>query len=610
MSIFNEKIAKAHALSEVHPEGVIPEASTSIAVDQILTASELKHDRLQLSHLTAPDTHDSTPTDVNENVTPTASQTRSTLQLSLIIGALFLSLFVAALDVTIVATATPVIAHELNSATGYTWVGGAYIIARAVAGPIWAKLSDIWGRKVLILGAVAFFSVTSAICGAAQTMSMLIAGRALQGVAGGGIMLLVNIVISDLFSLRRRSLFQGLTHAVYATAGAIGPPLGGVFASLVSWRWCFYINLPICGVSFVLLMLFLDIKHEKTSFKVGLRAIDWLGILCFLAFTLMVLLGLDFGGDIFAWDSAKVLCLLVIGVCMLGAFVYNEAKLARYPLLPLGVFKDRSNIAAVAVATFHGMAFSPAEWFLPLYLQSVKGESPVKSGIVLVPFIVAISLSGVITGLLIHKTGHFRQFIWVGSVLLCLGNGLFIMLDADTPLVRIMGMSVIFGVGAGMLFQPPLVALQSRTKQADVATATSTMGFFRSMATSVSLIIGGVVFQNSMNSRSKELAAIGLSASVLQALSGQEAAANVAIAGTLSDPVQQAAVKDAFVFSLRNMWIMYTALAAMEIVSGLLVAKSKLSKDHVETVTGIKVEKAKVANGIEMKRIVGAESSF
>ena len=379
-----------------------------------------------------------------------------------------------------------------------------------------------------------------------------------------------------------------------------GPPLGGIFSSLASWRWCFYINLPICGLAFIVLLIFLDVKHEKTSFKTGIKAVDWWGIISFLAFSLMVLLGLDFGGSVFAWDSAKVICLLVVGACMLGAFVYSEAKLARYPLIPLELFKDRSNLAALGVTAFHGLAFMPGEYYVPLYLQAVLQKSPIESGLLLVPLLVATAIVGVLTGIVIHRTGRFRELIWAGTALLCLGDGLFIMLGTKSSLGMFIGLTILFGCGAGMLFEPPLIAIQSRSKQGDVATATSTFAFCRSMAVSVSVILGGVVFQNSMNLQSGRLARAGLSTDALEALSGKEAAANVALASKLSDPIQQEAVKDAFAFALRNMWIMYTVLAGLGLLSALFVGKANLSSDHVETVTGIKSEKSKAGENIQM----------
>ena len=200
---------------------------------------------------------------------------RSGFCITMIIIALFLSLFLAALNATIVATAT--ITSDLNSPSGYAWIGGAYLIANAAGATIWAKLSDIWGYKPILLGAVALFIVSSIMCTLAEDMKMVIAGRVVQVTAGGGLITMVNIIISNIFSMRRRSLFLGLCEAIWAIAGAIGPLLGGVLTDLASWRWCWWINLPSCGIAFFIIVFFLDVHNPRTPLVAGVKAIDWAG---------------------------------------------------------------------------------------------------------------------------------------------------------------------------------------------------------------------------------------------------------------------------------------------------------------------------------------------
>ncbi|KAF4214223.1 hypothetical protein CNMCM8980_006908 [Aspergillus fumigatiaffinis] len=534
-----------------------------------------------------------------EMMDSTAMPPRSNLKVFAIMVALSLSMFVAALDQTIMATAIPTIAAKLHSAAGYTWIGGAYLLANAAGACIWAKLSDIWGRKPILLLAVAWFFVSSIICATAVDMPMLIAGRALQGVAGGGLLQLVTIVISDLFSVRHRSLYLGLMEFMWALAGGIGPLLGGAFSQYVSWRWSYWVNLPVCGLAFVLLLLFLDVHNPKTKMMDGVRAIDWFGSLSILGLTLMLLLGLDFGGETFPWDSPKVICLIVFGSLCSLLFIYSEKRLAKYPLMPMGLFGQTSNVATLAVAFAHGFVFIAGEYYVPLYLQSVKEASPMRSGVLVLPLVLSEAFAGIITGAIIHRTGRYRELIWLGMTLLTIGNGLYIHLDAYSSLGQILGYQILSGIGAGFLFEPPIIAIQAMVSQDETATATATVGFIRNLATSASIVIGGVVFQNSMSRMKSTLLATGMSETLTEQMSGDSAAANIEIIKTIEDAAQLLAVKKAFASSLRNMWILYTCMSALGIVAGLFILKTRLNKEHVETRTGLKSEKSEAATVLE-----------
>lgn len=469
------------------------------------------------------------------------------------------------------------------------------MLANAAAGPIWAKCSDIWGRKPALVGAVGVFAVASIIAAVSTSMQMLIAARALQGTAGGGLIQLVYITISDLFSVRSRALYIGLLGVMWALAGSAGPLIGGAFTQLVSWRWCFWINLPVCGIAFVLLLLFLDVHNPRTKLVEGVMAVDWFGTLSILAVTLLLLLGLDFGGATFSWNSPKVICLIVFGTLMIGFFLFSEKRLAKYPLMPLSIFKNWSNNAAFLVAFAHSMVSIGAEYYLPLYFQSVKQASPLRSGILILPMTVTEAAVDIMVGVLIHQTGRYREITWAGVTLMTLGTGLYINFRTDTSVARIVGFEIIAGIGTALLFQAPLISIQNTVSQADTATATATLGFIRNLATSLSIVLGGVVFQNSMAARQSSLAAAGLSESVLEALSGDQAAANVEIIQTIQDAAQRQVVQDAFAWSLRNMFIMYTCMAAVAMVASAFIKQRHLSTEHTETKTGIQQLTERVA---------------
>ncbi|KAI1078395.1 major facilitator superfamily domain-containing protein [Whalleya microplaca] len=515
------------------------------------------------------------------------SKVRSKLRIFSILVSLYLVLFVAALNQTIIATSIPTISAALHSASGYVWIGGAYVLANAATGPIWAKCSDIWGRKPALLGALGIFAVASMIAALSTNMPMLIAARALQGTGGGGLMSLVTITISDLFSMRHRALYIGLLGVMWALAGSTGPLIGGALTQLVSWRWCFWISLPVSGMAFILLLLLLDVHNPHTKLGEGIKAIDWLGTLSILAVTLLLLLGLDFGGAIFPWNSPKVICLIVFGTLMIGFFLYSEKRLAKYPLMPLSVFKDWSNNATFLLAFAHSMVAVGIEYYLPLYFQSVKQDSPLHSGIMIIPMMITEAVADISVGILIHRTGRYIEIMWVGATLLTLGTGLYINFRTDTSVAQIIGFEIINGIGTALLFQTPTLAIQNTVSQADTAAATASMGFIRNVATALSLVLGGLVFQNSMATRQSSLAAAGLSESVLEALSGDQAAANVGIVKSIQDAAQRQVVQDGFAWSLRNMFIMYTGLAAIAMVASAFTKHRRMSTEHTVTKTGI-----------------------
>lgn len=431
------------------------------------------------------------------------------------------------------------------------------------------------------------FAAASIIAALSVSMRMLIAGRALQGIAAGGLFQLMQVTVSDMFSVRKRALYFGWMGAIWAVAGTIGPLLGGVFAEKLTWRWCFWINLPICGFSFALLLLLLDVHNPRTKLRDGLQAIDWFGTASMLVVTVLLLLGLNFGGGTFAWNSTQVICLLVVGSCMIAAFIFSEKRLAKYPLMPLDVFKTLSNSATFLVAFGHNMVSIGAEFYLPLFFQSVRQASPLRSGLLLLPLTIAAASTDVAVGTIINRTGRYRKIIWTGVAMITLSNGLYIKLWTDTPLVAIIFIEIVGGAGVALLFQAPMLAIHSTVKQADVASATASLGFLNNLATSLSVVLGGVVFQNSMSASRAELAAAGLDDRVLDALAGAEAAANVNIVQTISDTFQRRVVQDAFAGSVRNIFIMYTSIAAVTILASVFIKQKQMSTEHTETKTGI-----------------------
>ncbi|KAL8935032.1 MAG: hypothetical protein Q9216_005619 [Gyalolechia sp. 2 TL-2023] len=527
---------------------------------------------------------------------------RSKGKTTLIMSALCIAVFLAALDTTIITTAIPTIATRFQaSEADYTWIGSSYLLAAAASTPTWGKFSDIWGRKSILLVANIVFLVASLISALSVNTKMLLAGRAIQGIGGGGLIVLSNICISDLFSMRERGKYFGIIGGVWGVASALGPILGGVFTEKVSWRWCFYINLPFDGLAFVIIMLFLDIETPKTPLVAGLKAIDWLGSITIVGGTIMFLLGLEYGGVSYPWTSATVICLIIFGLLTLVLFFLNEWKLAVYPVMPLRLFKYRSNIAALGVCFCHGTVFISGAFFLPLYFQAVLGASPILSGVYTFPFVLSLSFVSAIVGIMIKRTGKYLPPIWFGLFFMTLGFGLYLDLKDYPSWSRVIIYQIVAGIGVGPNFQSPLIALQTMVKPRDIASATATFGFTRNIATSISVVIGGVIFQNGMSKRQDTLAA-GLPPEIARLLGGGSAGAATEILKTL--PPEQKRVADrVYTESLRTMWIYYVVVAAVGLGISLLIGNQQLSTVHKMQKQGLAGQEEERRKEEEEKRV-------
>ncbi|VBB71446.1 Putative transporter [Podospora comata] len=546
-------------------------------------------------------------TDDGEPVNPNHINGRSQGKIALIMLALCLAVFLGALDVTIVTTALPTISDHFQSSTGFTWIGSAFLLANAASIPSWGKISDIFGRKPMLLLANAIFMIGSLICAVSNNIGMLIAGRAVQGLGGGGLTILVKIVIGDIFPLNIRSVFYGVIGGVWAVAAATGPAIGGAFTEKVSWRWyvqahsrqltfanrsrCFYINLPLDGFAFLIILFFLDLHTPRTPLIEGLKAIDCVGSFLVVAGTLMFLFGLEYGGVSAPWNSVEVICLLVFGLLTWALFIFWEARYATLPVMPMSLFRNVSNAATLFCVFIQGVVFISASFFLPLYFQAVRGNTPIESGLYVLPTALSLSFGSLGTGWLVARTGWYRPPIIFGLFMMTLGFGLFIDLDAYSGWAKLVLYQLVAGVGVGPLFQAPIIALHAHTEPRDVATATSTLGFIRQIAQAISVVIGQVVYQNEKLKQYPVLVAAGISPALSRVLSSGEAGgADIDIIANL--PLDQRdAVRVALTDSLEPMWIMYTCITAAGLLASFLIRKKVLTDVHVETKTGLEAER-------------------
>ncbi|KAI2613388.1 MFS general substrate transporter [Hypoxylon sp. NC1633] len=509
---------------------------------------------------------------------------RSRAKIILTVVSLCLAVAVAALDVTIVTTALPTIVSSFGSEAGYTWIGSSFILAHTVSTLIWGAVSDIFGRKPIILIAVIIFFAGSLVCAVVRQIDLFILGRAVQGVGAAGMQTMVYIIICDLFSLRDRGLYLAIISLIWAVASALGPVLGGVFASRLNWRWCFWINLPVSGIVFMVLFVFLNVTTAQTPILSGLKSIDWTGSILIICSTLMVLLGLDFGGTTYPWASPTVICLILFGCIVAACFILNEWKVAQNPILPLRLFSP-SSLAAYGVRFCHAYVFMGIAYYIPLYSQSVLGANALTSGIYLLPFIVSLSLSAAGTGIFIQKTGRYLPLMQVGIVIMLLGIGLFIDLSFRKDLAKLFIFQILGGIGVGMNSEGPVLAAQATAPVKDTAAIAAAMAFTRSISTVISIVIGGVVFRNEMAGQNVKLVK-ELGSQLASKFSGQSATINVNDIGTLPD-AQQLIVRQAYFGSLRTVWIMYVACAGVAMLLVFLIRPHQLSKDREDPVLGV-----------------------
>ncbi|KAH7253421.1 hypothetical protein FSOLCH5_014173 [Fusarium solani] len=477
----------------------------------------------------------------------------------LIMLSLCLTLFLSALDITITSTALPTIANQLGvTAREYAWIGSGYTLSTTASTPVWAKLSDIFGRKPTIMVSTAIFMGGSLVCALAHSSTTLIAGRVVQGLGGGGSTVLITIIIGDLFALAERAKYYGLTGIVFGIASAVGPVLGGIFAQAVSWRWCFYINLPFDAVALVVLFFTLKIDIEKESVVDGLRSLDWMGFVLIIGGTICFLYGLEAGsGGLAPWNSALVICLIVFGVALLALFMAWEARFAKTPIIPLRIFQSTTNIASFTVACLHSFIFISYDFFLPLYFQVILGFKPIISGVTLFALILPMSFVTLLGGYIVRRTGNFKILITIGAGLMTLGTGLFIDLSQTVQWAKIIVFQFIAGMGSGVLFQNPMIALQSHVHHKDLTATMSAYTFLRSLFTSISIVVGTVLIQRTVGGGN------------LTSVSRDEGSATTD--------------KQDYMDGLRIMWAFYTSLAGVVfLVSFLIKPKKNKKMDHVE----------------------------
>ncbi|MFE5095000.1 MFS transporter [Streptomyces sp. NPDC056638] len=449
---------------------------------------------------------------------PAPGEDRSTRSVMVAIGALLLGMFLAALDQTIVSTALPTIVSDLGGLEHLSWVVTAYLLASTAATPLWGKLGDQYGRKKLFQTAIVIFLIGSALCGVAQNMPQLIGFRALQGLGGGGLIVLSMAIVGDIVAPRERGKYQGLFGAVFGATSVLGPLLGGFFTQHLSWRWVFYVNLPIGVVALLVIAAVLYIPVRRTQ-----HTIDYLGTFLIASVATCLVLVASLGGTTWAWGSAQIIGLAVLSVLLLIAFVHVERRAAE-PVIPLKLFRIRTFTLVAVISFVVGFAMFGAMTYLPTFLQVVHGITPTMSGVHMLPMVLGLLLTSTVSGQIVSRTGRWKVFPIAGTGITAIGLQLLHRLTETSSTLEMSICFFVFGAGLGLVMQVLVLVVQNAVTYEDLGVATSGATFFRSIGASFGVAVFGTIFTNRLTDK---LAA---------ALAGRSLPPGVSAGGLAADP--------------------------------------------------------------------------
>lgn len=532
-----------------------------------------------------------------------------------VLFAVLLGLFLSALDQNVVGTALPRIVTDLHGSGLYTWVVTSYLLSSTITVPIYGKLSDIYGRKPLLLIGVSIFLIGSILCGQSQNMTELILFRGLQGLGAGALFPISLAVIGDMFTARERGRYQGLFGAVFGLSFLLGPFIGGWITDNVSWHWVFYVNLPLGLITLVVISTVLPNFHPNTGIKA--RDLDYFGIFLFTTGVVPLLLGLtnkgltNSQGKLYSWTDPTVGGLIALSIILLIGFVLVELR-AQQPIIPLELFRNR-NYSATNLATFmvaFGMFASIV--FLPRYYQAVRGISATKSGYMLWPLLVGLIGSSISTGILISKIGRYKMILVTSVATLCIGGFLMTHLTAGTSDPVLWAWMLVVGLGIGPSMSGFTVVVQNSAPLQQLGAATSTLTFLRQIGGSVGLAIAGTLFSQSFTQKLPgQLAAQGVPKQVAARFtsgggsSGQGNLTGVNLSAQLSHslpthlhalvPRIVAGVNDAFSLAISNVFWLTFGAAVLSLLAVVAITDQPL-REH----TALSAEIADVTPGAEV----------
>jgi len=421
-----------------------------------------------------------------------APQDQST---KLVIGAVAVTLLLASLGQTIVSTALPTIVGQLGGLDHLTWVVIAYLLSSTVVAPIYGKLGDLYGRKIVLQAAIVIFLIGAVLSAMASSMTFLIFARAIQGLGGGGLMVVAMTVVADIIPPRQRGKVQGLFGAVFGVATVVGPLLGGVIVEHISWQWIFLINLPLGILALAVIAVALKPRADRVS-----HSIDYAGFVLLSGGLTAFVLATSLGGNTFAWASVEIIGLIVFAVAALGTFLWVESRAAE-PVLPLSLFRNNTFAVTNAIGFLVGMAMFGSITFLPMYLQLAKGISPTESAMQLVPMMVGLIGASTLSGFFMTRTGRYRILPRLSTFVLIAGLMLLASMQLDTQSWQVAIYMFLVGVGIGPVNSVSVTATQNAVPRAVVGAATAGTTLFRQIGGSIGVSVFGAIFSSGLASR-------------------------------------------------------------------------------------------------------------
>ncbi|CAI7642122.1 unnamed protein product [Penicillium manginii] len=499
--------------------------------------------------------------DARSNINP-QDQSITGVRLALIIVALMSAMFLVALDRTIIATAVPAISDKFHAIGDIGWYASAYLLTSSATQLLWGRLYTFYSTKILFLAAVVIFEIGSAVCGAAPSSTSFIVGRAIAGIGSAGIQNGATVIITQVMPLHKRPLFIGLMGSIFGISAVIGPLLGGAFTDRVTWRWCFYINLPIGGVTLLIIFFFLHTPSLSTTatLRRQLIRLDPLGTALFLPCVICFLLALQWGGTTYSWNNGRIIALFVVAGALFVAFTIVQLWRKEDATIPPRIIKQRSiACAAVYTSLIYG-AMVAMLYTLPLWFQGVKGTSAVQSGIDNIPMVLALVIASIISGKIIASVGQYVPFMFVAALLMAVGAGMISTFKVDTGHAAWIGYQVLFGLGLGCGMQQPTMAAQVVLPQADVSIGVALMFLFQTLGGAIWVAVSQNLYTNYLVETLPDISGVN-AAAILQA--GATGLADIVPKDKLD------AVLVVYNTALRNAYFVPVALACVSVLPAL-----------------------------------------